>query len=293
MNADPMNADPMNTSSTDAGSTDAGSTTSAGPPTAEPPAAGPPVAGLLAGRNAVIYGGGGTIGGAVARAFARAGAMVHLAGRTGGPLDQVAGEIRAAGGSAATAVLDGLDERAVDEHADAVVAAEGRLDISVNLISNDVLQGTPLAEMTAEDVEQPVHIALRSTFLTCRAAARHMIRQRSGVILMFGGYGDPVPRVGGLQIAFGAIEALRRALACELGPHGIRVLTLQTGGIPESLPAGFPGGQAISDAIEGRTMLGRAATLADVGNVAVFAASDLARSMTATALNITAGAVVD
>jgi len=292
MNADPKKTDPMNADAMNASPADAASATSAGPPTTEPPVAGlpvadppvadppatdppvadPPVAGLLAGRHAVIYGGGGTIGGAVARAFARAGATVHLAGRTGGPLDQVAGEIRAAGGSAATAV---------------------HLDISVNLISNDVLQGTPLAEMTAEDVEQPVHIALRSTFLTCRAAARHMIRQRSGVILMFGGYGGPVPRVGGLQIAFGAIEALRRALACELGPHGIRVLTLQTGGIPESLPADFPGRQAIAGAIEGRTMLGRAASLADVGNVAVFAASDLGRSMTATALNITAGAVVD
>jgi enoyl-[acyl-carrier-protein] reductase (NADH) len=120
-----------------------------------------------------------------------------------------------------------------------------------------------------------------------------MIRQRSGVILMFGGYGDPVPRLGGLQVAFGALEALRRSLACELGPSGIRVLTLQTGGITETLPEGFPGRQAIVDGIEDRTMLGRAATLADVGRVAAFAASDHARSMTATALNITCGSVVD
>ncbi|MGP8001811.1 MAG: SDR family NAD(P)-dependent oxidoreductase [Streptosporangiaceae bacterium] len=250
-------------------------------------------AGLLAGRQAVIYGGGGTIGGAVARAFAAHGAAVHLAGRTSGPLDRVATGIRAAGGTAATAVLDALDERAVDEHADAVATAAGRLDISVNLISHQVKQGTPLTGMTAEDVARPVRIALRSTFLTSRAAARHMTRQRSGVILMFGGYGDPVPGVGGLQIAFGAVEALRRALACELGPSGIRVLTLQTGGIPESLPADFPGRQALADGIGNRTMLRRAATLADVGNAAVLAASELARSMTATQLNITCGAMVD
>lgn len=174
-----------------------------------------------------------------------------------------------------------------------MAARGGSLDISFNLISHGVVQGTPLAEMTYEDVERPVRTALRTTFLTSRAAARHMITQGSGVILMFGGYGNPVPRVGGLQLAFGALEALRRGLACELGPSGIRVLTLQTGGIPETLPEGFAARQAITEGTEARTMLGRAATLADVGHVAAFAASDHARSMTATALNITVGSVVD
>ena len=248
---------------------------------------------LLEGKNAVVYGGGGKIGGAVARAFAREGATVHLVGRTAAPLDVVAGEIRAAGGAAETATLDALDEAAVGAHADAVAARGGSLDISMNLISQQDVQGTPLAEMSLDDFERPVHTTLRTAFLTSRAAAHHMIRQRSGVILMFGGYGDPVPRVGGLQVAFGALEALRRSLACELGPSGIRVLTLQTGGITETLPAEFPGRQAIVDGIEDRTMLGRAATLADVGRVAAFAASDHARSMTATALNITCGSVVD
>ncbi|HEY4868129.1 MAG TPA: SDR family oxidoreductase, partial [Candidatus Dormibacteraeota bacterium] len=88
-------------------------------------------------------------------------------------------------------------------------------------------------------------------------------------------------------------EALRRNLASELGPHGIRVVTLQTNGVPESIPEGFEGREAITEAIEQRTMLNRAATLDDVGNVAAFAASDWARSMTATKLNITAGAQVD
>ena len=99
--------------------------------------------------------------------------------------------------------------------------------------------------------------------------------------------------MGGLQVAFGALESLRRALACELGPDGIRVVTLQTGGIPETLPDGFDGRQAIIDDIAGRTMLGRAATLADVGNVAAFAASDQARSITGASINITCGSVAD
>lgn len=248
---------------------------------------------LLQGKNAVIYGAGGAIGGAVARAFAREGARVHLTGRTMNSLDKAAAEIRAAGGLAETAQVDALDDRAVDEHADAVAASAGSIDISFNLISHGDVQGTPLAEMSLGDFERPVTTAVRTTFLTSRAAARHMIRQRSGVILMFGGYGDPRPRLGGLQVAFGALESLRRALACELGPYGIRVLTLQTGGVPESLPEDFAARQAVTDDIEGRTMLGRAATLADVGNVAAFAASDHARSMTATALNITCGSVVN
>jgi NAD(P)-dependent dehydrogenase (short-subunit alcohol dehydrogenase family) len=248
----------------------------------------------LEGRNAIIYGGGGRIGGAVARAFAREGATVHLAGRTLAPLQAVAGDIRAAGGSAQTAQVDALDAAAVDAHADAVAASAGSIDISFNLISHGDVQGTPLAEMALEDFERPVHTAVRTMFLTATAAARHMIRQGSGVILVFGGDGDP-PRghhLGGLQVAFGAMECLRRSLASELGPHGIRVVTLQTGGVPETIPAGFPRRDAIVDDIVGRTMLGRAATLADVGAVAAFAASDQARTITASAINITCGSVV-
>jgi 3-oxoacyl-[acyl-carrier protein] reductase len=248
---------------------------------------------LLGGKNAVIYGAGGTIGSAVASAFAREGAWVYLAGRTLESLDRTASQIRSAGGAAETALVDALDERAIDEHAETVAAEAGSLDISVNLISHGDVQGTPLTEMSADDFERPVRTAVRTVFLTSRAAARHMIKQRSGVILMFGGYGDPVPGAGGLQVAFGALESLRRSLACELGPHGIRVVTLQTGGIPETLPRDFDGRQLITDGIVGRTMLGRAATLADVGNVAAFAASDQARTITATAINITCGSFAD
>lgn len=249
---------------------------------------------LLENRNAIIYGGGGSIGGAVARAFAREGAKVHLAGRTMDSLERVADEIRSAGGAAETAQVDALDEAAVDEHADAVAASAGSIDISFNLIAHGDVQGTPLAEMRLEDFERPVITAVRTMFLTSRAAARHMIRQKSGVILVFGGYGDPPAghNLGGLQVAFGAMESLRRNLARELGPYGIRVVTLQTGGVPESIPAGFAWRQAITDEIAGGTMLNRAATLDDVGNVAVFAASDWARSITASALNITCGSVV-
>jgi 3-oxoacyl-[acyl-carrier protein] reductase len=247
--------------------------------------------GILDGKNAIIYGGGGVIGGAAARGFAREGARVHLVGRTAARLKAVAEEIRAAGGEAETAVVDALDGSAVDEHADAVASEFGSLDVSFNVISHGDVQGTPLAEMSLEDFERPVVTAVRTTFLTARAAARHMMGQRSGAILLFGGYGPPTPRLGGLQVAFGALESLRGALACELGPYGVRVVTLQTGGVPETLPEGFEGREAIVDGIVGQTMLGRAATLEDVGNVAAFAASDRARTITGSAINITCGSV--
>jgi 3-oxoacyl-[acyl-carrier protein] reductase len=250
---------------------------------------------LLENKNAVVYGAGGAIGGAVARAYAREGARVFLAGRTLVTLEEVAEDIRSAGGEAETAQVDALDETAVDEHADAVAARAGGIDISFNLISLRDVQGTPLAEMPLEDFEQPIMTAVRTQFLTLKAAARHMIRQGSGVILFFGGYGDPLPDyyLGGFQVALSTIESLRRQLASELGPHGIRVVTLQTGGVPESIPESFDGKEAIIESLVEPTMLKRAATLDDVGKVAAFAASDHARTMTATALNISCGSIVD
>jgi len=143
---------------------------------------------LLEDKNAVIYGGGGSIGGAVAQAFAREGARVFLAGRTRAELEEVADEIRSAGGIAETAQVDALDGPAVEGHADAVAASAGGIDISFNLISHGDVHGTPMADMDLEDYARPV---VRTTFLTWRAAARHMIRQGSGVILAFGGSGPP------------------------------------------------------------------------------------------------------
>lgn len=244
---------------------------------------------LLEGRNAVVYGAAGTIGRGVARAFAREGARVHLAGRTPDALADVASEIEAAGGMVETARVDALDERAVADHADAVAGGSGSVDISINLISVGEVFGTPLAEITLADFERPVITAVRSTFLTARAAARHMIRQGSGVILTFGGYGVPLSdfHLGGFQVALSAVDSLRLQLAAELGPYGIRVLTVQSVGVVE------PSGERdMTDSVVARTMLKRGATAEDVGNVAAFAASDHARTMTATALNMTCGAEI-
>ena len=253
---------------------------------------------LLEGKNAVIYGGAGSVGGAVARAFGREGAWVFLAGRTRETLEAVAEEIRSAGGQAESSVVDALDEKAVDEHADGVVSAAGSLDVSMNVISHPATHGTPLHEMSVDDYMDSIEVAARTTFITSRAAARQMVSQGSGVMLFFGGPGDrsgPLRDyyLGGTQAAFDAIETLRRQLSVELGRHGVRVVTLSSGGLPESLPEDFEGRDAIVELIESQTLTGRAATLEQAGNAAAFAASDQAASMTAATLNISAGALID
>jgi NAD(P)-dependent dehydrogenase (short-subunit alcohol dehydrogenase family) len=253
---------------------------------------------LLAGRNAVIYGGGGSVGGAVARAFAHHGATVFLAGRNLAPLERVAESIRQAGGEVATAQLDALEEAAVDDHAADVVAEAGSIDVSLNAIGHPYTHGVPLADLSVKDFMAPIQVAAQSTFITTRAAARQMIPRRSGVILHFGGPGERSGAsrdyyLGGTQVAFDAIEAIRRQLAAELGPDGIRVVTLASGGIPDSLPDSVENRSSIAEMIEAQTLIGRAATLDDVGNAAVFAASDWGRTLTGAILNISCGALID
>lgn len=249
---------------------------------------------LLENRVAIVYGAGGSIGRTVARAFAREGAVVHLAGRTLESLEALAAEIREAGGRAEVAVVDALDETQVDAHAAAVVAASGRIDVSINLIAIGDVQGTPLVEMTLADFEQPIHRGVRTAFLTGRAAARQMATQGSGVLLFFGGVGDPVKdySIGGFQVALHAVDALQKQFAAELGRSGIRSVMIQTGGIAETLPVDMPGRDEIMTMLTEPTMLGRAATLADVGNVVAFAASDHAAAITGSDINISAGTIL-
>jgi 3-oxoacyl-[acyl-carrier protein] reductase len=262
---------------------------------------------LLENKNAIVYGGSGSVGSAVARAFAREGARVFLAGRTLGTLDEVAQEISASGGAAETAQVDALDKKAVEDHADEVAEKAGSIDISFNAIFNDDAQGKPLAEMPFDDFARPITKAMRNQFLTARAVARHMVEQGSGVILTIaGGYREAFPTIGGTVVAWAAIEAQCRQWASELGPQGVRVVWLRTTGLPEAIPdtgeavadlgTGYGEGMRREEIIAGmreQTILKRLATLEEVGKVATFMASDGAGPMTATFANITCGAVLD
>jgi NAD(P)-dependent dehydrogenase (short-subunit alcohol dehydrogenase family) len=258
---------------------------------------------MLAGKNAIIYGGGGAIGTGVATAFAREGAKVFLVGRTQATLDQAAADINAAGGSVDTTVLDALDEHAVDEHAQHVASDAGSIDVSFNLISRGDVQGTPLVEMTPDDLLRAVDNGLRSNFLTARAAGRQMIKQRCGVILhLNSASGDgAMPGMGSTGPADAATEAFMRYLAAELGQHGVRVCGIWTAGVAETLTrqklsdvggAGVPEPSEVEKMIAGMSVLHRAPRLAEVAEVATFLASDRASGMTGTMTNVTSGLVL-
>src|SRR5262245_11180937 len=136
---------------------------------------------LLQNKNAVIYGVGGAIGGAVARAFARDGAKVFLTGRKRAPVEAVAKDIVAADGFAEAAEVDALDERAVDKHLESVIDKAGRVDISFNAIGlTDTKLGVPLVELDVEQFSLPIKAYTTSYFLTARLAARRMIPNKSG-----------------------------------------------------------------------------------------------------------------
>jgi 3-oxoacyl-[acyl-carrier protein] reductase len=257
---------------------------------------------LLEGKNAVIYGGGGSVGGAVARTFALEGANVFLAGRTREPLDRVASDIEKAGGRVEVAELDALDEQAVEEHMGELVDNAGSIDVSFNAISIQDVQLIPLVEMSREDFMRPISTGMTTHFLTARAAAWHMAAQRSGVILTFSASAArayfPGVHVGGFGIACTAIEALTKQLAAELGQSGIRVNCLRSEGIPESWEGAsteeWSGStDEIEEFLKQRSLLGRVTTLADVGNAAAFLASDRAGATTGTVFNLTSGTVVD
>jgi 3-oxoacyl-[acyl-carrier protein] reductase len=257
---------------------------------------------LLEGKNAVIYGGGGKVGGAVARTFAREGASVFLTGRTIAKLDEVAENITSAGGVAETAQVDALDEQAIEQHLGEVVERAGSVDVSFNAISIQDVQLIPLVEMSREDFMRPISTAATTHFLTARAAARRMPTQGSGVILTFSASAVraffPGVYVGGFGIACTAIEAFTKQLAAEVGPSGIRVNCLRSEGIPESWEgASTEDWSAPTEEVEAflkeRSLLGRVTTLTDVGNAAAFLASDLAAATTGTVFNLTSGTVVD
>lgn len=266
---------------------------------------------LLKDKNAVIYGGGGAIGGAVARAFAREGARVFLAGRTKATLDAVAGEIAAAGGTAQSARVDVLDQRAVDEHAAGVAAAAGGIDIALNAVSFPHDQGTPLADLTLEEFMRPVDGFLRAQFLTSKAVARHMGGDRPGVILTLSEPGAKLA-VGGIlghAVSAAGKEAFSRALAAELAPAGVRVIGIRPHAVVDAPAAGSYTGElfekiaaaagvSVRELLEGGgmaqgTLLGRLPTLAEVAETATFLASDRSAAMTGAIVNMSAGALVD
>ena len=270
---------------------------------------------LLKNKNAVIYGGGGAIGGAVARVFAREGARVFIVGRAQARLDIVAADIADAGGTVETAQVDLFDLGAVEKHADAIAAKAGSIDIALNAVSVMHDQGTMLVDLSLDEFMQPIEGFLRTLFITSKAVVRHMGWKRPGVILTLSTPGSKMaaPGVLGYSVTCAGKEAFSRVLAAELAPRNIRVICLRPHAIADAPAAGSytkdlfktltwyketADDQPVEEWLPGSamaqsTMLKRLPTLSEVAETAAFLASDRAGAMTGTVVNLSCGAVVD
>ncbi|HEX5115263.1 MAG TPA: SDR family oxidoreductase [Pseudonocardiaceae bacterium] len=255
---------------------------------------------LLENKTAVIYGAGGAIGTAVAKAFASEGARLYLAGRRRATVEAAA---EVAGGDVDVAELDAADEASVERHVADVVAKAGRIDVLFNALGMLDVQGTPLLDMRFEDYAQPVTVAVRTQFTTARTVARHMATRGGGVIMTVTAEPTIAPDLGGFPAACAAVEALWRGFAVELGPSGVRTVVIRTPGSPDSpavqdvyrLHTGRPEVTVAAIQAEwgGTTAMGRLPLLAEIADAAVLFASDRASAMTATLANVTCGAHID
>jgi 3-oxoacyl-[acyl-carrier protein] reductase len=259
----------------------------------------------LENKSAVIYGGGGAIGGAVARAFAGEGARVYLAGRTRTRLEKVANDI--GGNAAGVAEVDALDERGVAEHAAAVAADAGGIDIALNAVSFPHVQGTPVTELTFDEVWHPIDVFVRTNLMTAMAVARHMTARQSGTILTLSTPRVMPPGVVGYGTTCAAIEAMTQRLAVDLGPSGVRVVCLPPHAISDAPSHGsytneLFGGWAAEAGVtveqmlvqwgKDLTLVGRLPTLAQVADTAVFLASESAGAITGKVVDLTGGTAV-
>jgi NAD(P)-dependent dehydrogenase (short-subunit alcohol dehydrogenase family) len=258
----------------------------------------------LKGKYAIVYGGAGAVGSAVARAFVREGATVFLAGRTIAGVEAIARDI---GGTIEAAEVDALDERAIEKHLKSVIDKVGRVDISFNAVGipNTKLQGVALSDLDVKQFSLPIATYTKSYFLTSRLAARQMIKQKSGVIMTVTSSPSRagIPMMGGVGPAMSAVEGLTRGLSAELAPHGIRVVGLRPLGMPDSgtieevyglhAKAWGISREQFAGIITSRTHAKRLPSLTEMANVAAFAASGEASAMTGTIINLSLGNLDD
>jgi NAD(P)-dependent dehydrogenase (short-subunit alcohol dehydrogenase family) len=260
---------------------------------------------LLKNKAVVIYGAAGAIGGAVAHVMAREGARLFLTGRRRTAVEALARAITAAGGSAEAAEVDALDERAVEGHLQGLVERAGRVDVSFNAVGllDSTKLGRPFSELKVEDFLHPIEAYARTWFLTARAAARHMIPHRSGVIMTVSALPArrATPTNGGYGPAQAAKEALVRDLSLEFAPQGLRVVGLRPHGLPETgtMRAVYDSKasamgmtwEQFTGYLAATTHPRRVMTLVEVAEAAAFLASERAGGMTGTTLDLTLGSL--
>jgi NAD(P)-dependent dehydrogenase (short-subunit alcohol dehydrogenase family) len=258
-------------------------------------------------KVAVVYGAAGAVGSTAAHAFALEGASVFLTGRSSTKLNKVAQEISSAGFSAEVAEVDAIDEQGVNQLLEKIFEKTGRIDISFNAIGIPLqgIEGIPLVQLSTESFFLPISTYTKSQFITAKAAARLMIRRKSGVILFH--TPDPArlaaPLMGGMAPAWASMEALSRNLSLELAPSGIRTICVRTTGLPETETITVSFGlhaqasgmtrQQLQGFLENMSHTKKLTTLAELANALVFASSDQSSGMTGAVLNLTGGKISD
>jgi NAD(P)-dependent dehydrogenase (short-subunit alcohol dehydrogenase family) len=263
---------------------------------------------VLNGKHAVVFGAGGTIGTAVAREFAAAGAEVYLSGRTKPKVEALAQQITSNGGKAHAAVVDTLDDAAVNHYIHSLVNEAGTIDIMLDAagpLAKEYGNTKMAVDLPINEFMVPLETMVRSRFITARAAARQMLTQHAGVIILV--TGSParphVPGATAIGAAFSAMENLTQNLAFEVSPFGVRVVCIRTLANVDSRSIqntmGFVASQLHITTDQAMAQIAQSnflkvpATVQDTANAAVLVASDRARMLTGTIVNATAGAALD
>ncbi|CAD7563288.1 3-oxoacyl-[acyl-carrier protein] reductase [Citrobacter europaeus] len=261
---------------------------------------------LLAGKVAVIFGGSGAIGSAVAQAMAREGAHVYLGARSQEKLDWTASRLRTAGGTVDTFITDVLDEHDASKQITQLAQQTGGIDVVVNATGFMHEQGKRIEALSLPEYMGGITPFLSAQFNIAKSVTPHMGGDRAGVILTVVAPAAPMAMPGHLGHIVGCAgtEAFIKALASELGPANVRVVGVRSHAIVDAVAAGSYTGEIFSAKAQSMgitvdqllagaaqsTMLGRLPTLAQIAEVMTFLASDHAAAITATVVNITGGA---
>jgi NAD(P)-dependent dehydrogenase (short-subunit alcohol dehydrogenase family) len=248
----------------------------------------------LTGKVALVTGGNSGIGLGFARALARAGADVMIWGRRA-DANAAAVEKLGAFGKVAADVVDVSDEAAIVAGMARLIDQMGRLDIVV--ANAGIATTSPFAEMDAATYHGLLNVNLHGAVFTLREAAKHMVARATAgdpggsmILCGSGSIFQGVPTLAHYAIAKGALNALSKTLAAELGPHGVRCNVIAPGFIQTEMTMGDPAvGAYLTEMVKAKTPLGRAGTPEDLEGAVVYLASDAARYHTGDTLVIDGG----